>query len=80
MFRPEYTMYSYVVHDQGSSNGSVHSRVLRTLLTQNIKNFMPLLHRILENALADEIEKGELLNHGEFQLKHGESCRVTEKS
>ena len=62
MFQPEYTMYGYVVHDKGSDNGSVHSRVLRTLLTQNIKNLMPSLCEIMKHALADEIEKGDLLS------------------
>lgn len=61
MFQPEYTMYGYVVHDKGNENGSAHSRVLRTLLTQNIKNLMPSLCEIMKNALADEIEKGDLL-------------------
>lgn len=79
MFQPEYTMYGYVVHDQSNVNGSVHSRVLRTLLTQNLKNLMPSFHLIMENALVDEIGKGDVLSSGGFTSDRDDCISVPQQ-
>ena len=55
MFQFQYTMYDFVVHDQGSANGSIHARVIRTLLTANLNFLMPSLYGIMRNALQQEI-------------------------
>ena len=58
MFRPEYTMYNFTVHDDAKANGSVHSRVLRTLLTSNLIHIIPALQDIIASTLHNEVEGG----------------------
>ena len=58
MFRPEYTMYNFAVHDDAKANGSVHSRVLRTLLTNNLVHMIPALQDIVASTLHSEVEEG----------------------
>lgn len=58
MFRPEYTMYNFAVHDDAKANGSVHSRVLRTLLTNNLVHLIPALQDVVVSTLHKEVEEG----------------------
>lgn len=51
-------MYGFVVHDQPTANGSMHARILRTLLTSNLSKLMPALHDTMDKALDKELEKG----------------------
>ena len=64
MFHPEITMYGRTLHDQASANGSTHSRVLRTLLTQNLNVLMPTLHQTMLRALTEEMRDGAQLGQG----------------
>ena len=57
-------MYGFIVHDEANANGSMHSRVLRTLLTQNLKTLMPALHDAMENALLSAINEASLDSNG----------------
>ena len=79
MFHPEHTMYGFILHDQSSANGSIHSRVLRTLLTANLQFLMPSLHEIMENALAEEIKKGSLTSNGTSILQHHKECEACDQ-
>lgn len=58
MFHPEYTMYGFVVNDEAKANGSIHSRVLRTLLTNNLTYLIPSLRNVVESTLHDEVDGG----------------------
>ena len=64
MFRPEYTMYNFAVHDDAKANGSVHSRVLRIHLTNNLVRLMPMLQSIVASALHKEVEEGSQFADG----------------
>lgn len=57
-------MYGFIVHDEAHANGSMHFRVLRTLLTQNLKNLMPALHDAMEIALLKVMSEAPLNSHG----------------
>lgn len=57
-------MYGFIVHDEANENGSMHLRVLRTLLTQNLENLMPALHDAMENSLLKEMNEASLNSNG----------------
>lgn len=64
MFHPEYTMYGFVVNDEAKANGSIHSRVLRTLLTNNLTYLIPSLRKIVESTLHNEVDGGLIHSDG----------------
>lgn len=64
LFSPEHTMHGFIVHDEAHANGSMHSRVLRTLLTQNLENLMPALHDAMMIALLKAMSETSLNSRG----------------
>ncbi|CRG87276.1 Ent-kaurene oxidase [Talaromyces islandicus] len=58
LFKPKYTMYEFDVHDEMAANGSMHFRVLRTLLTANLPRMLPELHSMMQREFASEVLQG----------------------
>ena len=55
MFQPKRTMYNFDLRDEAKVNGSIHSRVIRTLLTNNIGYLTPSLQEIVSSTLQREV-------------------------
>ncbi|KAF2014336.1 cytochrome P450 [Aaosphaeria arxii CBS 175.79] len=55
MFEPQHTMYGFKVHDKSPLNGSMHSRVLRTLLTSKIPYLLPGLRDLSLKCFRQQI-------------------------
>lgn len=51
-------MFGFKVYDHPKANGTVHARVLRTLLTTNLKCLIPSLHEIMAAAVKTELADG----------------------
>lgn len=64
MFQPQHTMIGFEIHDYPEANGSIHIRVLRTLLNKNFKALGPSLRSIMATALREEIEAGRPISNG----------------
>ncbi|KAK8104722.1 cytochrome P450 [Apiospora kogelbergensis] len=64
LFKPKYTMNDFEVHDQMAANGSMHFRVLRTLLTASLPRIMPELRQVSHVALQRELAKGSIGSQG----------------
>lgn len=58
LFKPKYTMYEFDVHDEMAANGSMHFRVLRTLLTSNLPRMLPELHSMMQREFGKEVLQG----------------------
>ena len=57
-------MYGFILHSDPNANGSMHFRVLRTLLTQNLNNLMPALQDAMKNALLKAMDEASLNPNG----------------
>lgn len=57
-------MYDFEVHDQMAANGSMHFRVIRTLLTAHLPKMIPELRILMQNAFAKEVSKGSTNEDG----------------
>lgn len=58
MLQPKYTMYGLEVKDRMSANGSIHSRVLRTVLTSHLTGLQSTTQKKICAALMDEVSIG----------------------
>ncbi len=58
MLQPKYTMYGLEVKDRMSANGSLHSRVLRTVLTSHLTDLQSMMLEKICCVLKDEIGTG----------------------
>lgn len=61
MLQPKYTMAGLEVKDQMSANGSLHSRVLRVVLTSHMSTLRPMLQKVIADVMRDEITSGQML-------------------
>ncbi|KAI9879024.1 MAG: hypothetical protein M1830_009823 [Pleopsidium flavum] len=77
LFAPEHTMYGFVVHDQMSANGSMHFRVLRTLLTSNLPLLQPDLYVTLKAATMTGIQNAGIVEDGISPFKYLERLQRT---
>lgn len=51
-------MYEFDVHDEMAANGSMHFRVLRTLLTSHLPRMLPELQNMMKRGFANEVLQG----------------------
>lgn len=75
MFNPRYTMYNFNIHDNSSSNGSTHFRVLQTLLGTKLPSLMSQLQHIFKRSLELEMREGIQLEQGWSSLTTFEVSR-----
>jgi len=48
-------MYKFAIHDEMAANGSMHFRVLRTLLTATLPKIIPQLRALMQDGFAKEL-------------------------
>lgn len=69
MFQPKYTMNGLEVEDCMASNGSLHSRVLRVMLTGHLGDFQPLLAAIISKSIAEEVSAGKRISNEWIEIQ-----------
>jgi hypothetical protein len=57
-------MYGFEVHDEMAANGSMHFRVIRTLLTANLPKMIPELRILMQDGFAKEVLQGSIKDDG----------------
>ena len=69
MFQPKYTTNGLEVEDHMAANGSMHSRVLRVVLTNHLGDLEPSLANIISTAFSKEAMAARQGQHGWIQLQ-----------
>ena len=65
MMQFKYTMDGLIVHDVRNANGSIHFRVLGSLLRSNLSNLHPGIHQTIVDTFAAEFMSGGKTLNGE---------------
>lgn len=76
MFHPKHTMYNFDLRDEAKANGSVHSRVLRTHLTNSLESLTPSLYGVANSTLRNEVVGGFLCSNG-MRILRASSTRIS---
>jgi cytochrome P450 len=69
MFQPKYTMNGLEVEDRMAANGSLHSRVLRVMLTGHLEDLQPSLATIVSKSIDEEVSAGKRVSNDWIELK-----------
>lgn len=69
MFQPQYTMNGLQVEDRMAANGSLHSRVLRVMLTGHLDDLQPSLATIISTSIDEEISAGKKYPNNWIDIK-----------
>lgn len=68
MFQPKYTMNGLEVEDQMAANGSLHSRLLRVMLTGHLEDLQPSLATTVSKSI-DEVSAGKRISSDWTEIK-----------
>ena len=70
MFQPKYTMNGLEVEDRMAANGSLHSRVLRVMLTGHLDDLQPSLATIISKSIDEEVTSaGKRISNDWVEIK-----------
>lgn len=65
MMQFKYTMDGLIVHDVRNANGSIHFRVVGSLLRSHLPNLHPGIHQTVVDTFASELMSGGKTFNGE---------------